>query len=600
MKILKLIIFFLFVSSFCFSQNDSRLANEYYNSKEFDKAEVLYDKLYKETGAKIYFNYYVNCLIEQTKYEEAEKVIGKQIKKNKSDLSFLVDLGYLYKKQNKLEDAAKEFDKAVEGIGSDASQVHGLASTFSTRSEFEYAAKVYLKARYITGNPYHDELANLFAVQRKYPEMIEEYLQMLSINSRDLEKVQSRMTYYIANDVNEEFYELLKTSLLKTIQKKSSLAYSELLIWLYMQKKDFTNALFQAKALDKRMNETGNRILEIAESAKLNEDYDIAKDAFDYVVSKGKMSPFYYKARFGLLDILYIKVTNGDISTPEQINELENKYSETIKELGITAQTIEIITDLAHLQAFYLNKAYDAVALLESALAIKGLPEKLLAACKIELGDILILQDDLWSASLMYGQAEKNNEGTTIADEAKFKKAKLAFFLNDFQWTKAQLDALKSSSSKLVSNDAIAFSLMIADNVGEEDSLYTELKIYSRAELLTFRNKKDEALLVLDTIIEQYPQHTIIDEALMLKAKIYEQKKMYEQAAQAYTKIVDEHSYDVLADFALFELANLYYEKLNDKVKAEELFKKLLLDYTDSIHTSAARKRYRLIRDGID
>ncbi len=581
------------------AQNESRLATEYYNSKEYDKAEILYLKLYKKTNAKIYYNYYVNCLIEQEKYEIAEKSVKKQIKKHRDDLGFYVDLGYLYKRQDKLEEANKQYEKAINKLTAVQSQVLGLAGSFNTRREYEYSAEVYLKARYLTGNPYHNELANLYAAQRKYPEMIEEYLELIGINSRNTVNAQNRMKYFVANDINNEFYEALKTALLKKIQKKQRITvYNEMLIWLFVQKKDFNNALLQAKALDKRQHETGKRVFDIAQVAKQNNEFQIAEEAYKYVITKGINKPFYYKARFGLLNVLYTRVVNGEVKTHEQIVALENEYKLTVKELGTSTRTINIIKDLAHLQAFYLNKPEEATELLESVIAVRGLPKNLVAFCKIELGDILVLQNDLWSASLIYGQAEKNNKGTLVADNAKLKKAKLAFYLEDFQWAKAQLDALKSSSSKLVANDALLFSLLIGDNT-EEDTILTEMKIYARAELLVFQNKKEKALLALDTIITKYPTHSLVDEAYMLKAKIYEENKEYQKAVETYTKITDDYPDQILADEAVFKLANLYYEKLNDKEKAGELYKKLLLEYTDSIHVTQARKRFREIRDGV-
>jgi tetratricopeptide (TPR) repeat protein len=57
--------------------NDIRLAYEYYRTKDYDKAEILFEKIFSSTGAKVYFTGYSNCLIEQAKYEQAEKEIKK-------------------------------------------------------------------------------------------------------------------------------------------------------------------------------------------------------------------------------------------------------------------------------------------------------------------------------------------------------------------------------------------------------------------------------------------------------------------------------------------------------------------------------------------
>ena len=64
------------------NNNDSKLANHYYNKGEFDKAEVYYLKLYKQYKSKQFFEKYFDCLVYQEKYDEAEREIKKQIKKD--------------------------------------------------------------------------------------------------------------------------------------------------------------------------------------------------------------------------------------------------------------------------------------------------------------------------------------------------------------------------------------------------------------------------------------------------------------------------------------------------------------------------------------
>lgn len=165
-----LLIIFLLSHFNIFSQtNDNRLAYEYYNNKEFDKAEVLFEGLYSKTKAKIYFNYYFNCLVEQKKYDIAESKVKKQIRKQKNDLAYYVDLGYLYKAKDEPEKAKKQFEKALKKLTNRNPQIVGLANAFSQRREFEYAVKTYKDANKLNGNSYCRELAYIYSAQRKYP-----------------------------------------------------------------------------------------------------------------------------------------------------------------------------------------------------------------------------------------------------------------------------------------------------------------------------------------------------------------------------------------------------------------------------------------------
>ena len=90
--------------------------------------------------------------------------------------------------------------------------------------------------------------------------------------------------------------------------------------------------------------------------------------------------------------------------------------------------------------------------------------------------------------------------------------------------------------------------------------------------------------------------HTLSDEILFKQAEIQVKKKNYTQAAKLYEEVANNFSFDILADDALFHWAELLQEKLNDNTKAQELYEKIVLDYSDSIYTVEARKRFRTLR----
>lgn len=595
------IFILLLVSLSVFSQNntgnDIRLAYEYYRSKDYDKAEILFKKIFDKTQAKIYFSYYANCLIEQSKFELAEKEIKKQVRKHKNNPSYLVDLGYLYKKQDDLEKANNQFEKALSRVYNNSASVRSLASVFIQRQEYDYAEKTYLKGRKIISEDFRSELANLYAIQRQFDKMINEYLDWLNEASKNLSIVQNRMQYFLNKDIDDEFAEVLKKELLKRIQKSgSSIVFNRMLIWYYMQRKEFSKALFQEIAIDKRINSSGKRILDLAETAKSNNDYETSVKAYNYIIAKGRNKAYYINSKVGKLNVYFLQVKNGTIKTEEEIHKLEEEYLSTLNSLGIGFNTIQSVLDLAHLQTFYLNKPADAKKLLINAMNLRGLDKKLATKCKIELADVLVYQNDLDYAALIYGQAEKDNKDNMLGDIAKLKKAKLAYYGNNFKWAKAQFDALKASTSKPVANDALFYSILIDDNT-EGDSLQTAMKTYARAELLVFRNKKDIAINVLDSLISNNAGHQLTDEAYLMKAEIFKEQKNYEEAIKYYKKIITEYSWDILSDVAIFRLAVLYEEKIGNLEEAAEYYKKLMLEHPDSIHVTEARKRFRMIRE---
>jgi tetratricopeptide (TPR) repeat protein len=155
---------------------------------------------------------------------------------------------------------------------------------------------------------------------------------------------------------------------------------------------------------------------------------------------------------------------------------------------------------------------------------------------------------------------------------------------------------LKAATSKLIANDALELSLLITDNI-EEDSVTIPLSMYAKADLLEFRNHDSEALAVLDSISLLYPMHSIADNVLFKKAEIYSKNGKFDLAATNYSLIIEKYPYDLLADDAMFNLAGLYENQLNNKGKAMELYEKILTQYPGSLYVVDARKHFRALRN---
>ena len=57
-----------------------------------------------------------------------------------------------------------------------------------------------------------------------------------------------------------------------------------------------------------------------------------------------------------------------------------------------------------------------------------------------------------------------------------------------------------------------------------------------------------------------------------------------------------EYPLDILADDALFMMANLYQDKLGNEEKAMELYERMLTEYQGSLYVVESRKRFRSLR----
>jgi tetratricopeptide (TPR) repeat protein len=266
-----------------------------------------------------------------------------------------------------------------------------------------------------------------------------------------------------------------------------------------------------------------------------------------------------------------------------------------IKKYGTNELTLSLIKKNATLKAYYLNQPNSGIQLLEDVIANYGFDKNTTAEMKIDLADMHLLVGNIWDASLLYSQVEKDFKYEVVGQNAKFKNAKLSYYASDFKWAKTQCDVLKGSTSKTIANDALDLSLIITDAIGI-DTNEVPLQMFAAADLLILQHQYQSALLKLDSINSLFSEHTLGDDIYFKKAEIFKSTNRFVEAAKMYANIVEFFPNELYGDDALYKQAELYDIQLNDKEKAKQLYKDVLDLYPGSIYVVEARKKYRLLR----
>lgn len=596
MKRLYVLVLVLFICStrLLAQNNDLLLARQYATNGEQQKALDIYQKLFKQDN-EAYYQQYFTSLLTFKKFDEAETITKKMLRKYPGNNEYTIALGSVYTQQGNTAKADALYNDLIKNLPADQGAIANIASQFYQSANADYAIKIFSQGRKLihNDNAFAFELITLYRYKRDKAALTEEYLNFLPVNPVFLSQAESTLASVYEGPAD---YDMLKVSLLKRIQKDpQQIVYTNLLTWQFLQQKEFDMALNQALALSRRQNDDGSNVFELCRTLVANEAYDAAIRGYEYIVSKGdKDNQNYISAKIELINTKNLKVTNGQYTQADLLG-LEKDYTDLLSELGRGRGTVFAMQKLANLQAFKLHKLKDAQTLLEAAIAIQGVRPALLAACKLDLGDIYLLNNQPWDASLLYSQVEKDNTGTVMAQDAALRNAKLAYYTGDFDWARRQLNILKAATTQLIANDALNLSLLISDNLNA-DSAGKALKIYSRADLLIFAEQPAKAMLTLDSIDKKYPGNALEADILMAKARIMIQQKDFTGAVIVLKEIVEKHSFDLWADDAVYMLGDIYETKLNDANQAKTYYQKIITDYPGSLWINDARKRFRLLR----
>ena len=570
-----------------------QLARQYFSTGEYEKAGEIYEELYKKSKNATYFSYYIKCLTATEDYGKAETMIKKELKRNPRPDLYVI-YGDLYELQSDMARAEEQYDKAIASLDNKPNNITNLAGAFKRSSKYDLAAKVYERAEELMGkeNMYSYNLADIYRRKGDVPGMVEKYLDAIEYNPRQMNSVKSILT----RELTDEGYDLVKTQLYSRIQENPDIVeLPELLLWVHTQKNDYKKAMRQAKALDLRLEEDGKRIYDLAVISANARDYDTAIDGFNYIVENRPMSTLAIRAKEESMNNKRKKITRNYNYTTEDLRALESEYIAYLDEKGRNTSTALIMANLAELEALYLNDLDQAISILKELIEIRGANKYVRNNAKLDLGDYYLMKSEIWEATLLYSQVDKELKEGFLGEQARFRNAKLSYFNGDFEWAQSQFDILKASTSKLISNDAIDLSVFITDNLGLDSTAYP-LELYARAELLSFQNKYDESFTTLDSINLLYPEHGLADDILYTKAQAFTKLKKYDEAIEAYNKIIEDFTDEIRADNAIFNLAEIYENQLQQPEKAQALYEKLFLDFSNSTFAIEARKRYRVLR----
>ncbi len=558
-------------------------------AKEWDKAADILRKTYEAApgNADVYHDY-LTALIGQKDYKGAERLVNDRLN-GTSIPNLLIDLGRVYEAAGKSAKATAQYDLAVKAVNGDELLAQQLAAAFSAAGRDDYAIQVYERMRAIMQNPflYSGPLSRLYAKTGDVPKAIDALLNGGPTPFGGQDDTKAQLLELLGDDAAR--LQTAQKAILRRINlQPDNVYYPDLLTWLYTQKGDWDGALLQVQAVDERTNGGGQPLLQFAQQAIKEGQYDVARKSLDAVIEAGTAKPYYSLAKSQRLNLGMQQLRQNASFTKADVAALAQEYDGFLKEFP-QYQASEVARDFAELEAQFNSNPAKGIELLGHAIAQPTASKEFTGRAKLQMGDYLILAGKIWDASLTYSQVDKAFREDFLGEDARFRNAKLAYYRGDFPWAQTQLSALKASTSELIANDALNLSVLITENM--PDSNTAALLLFSRADLLLFQNKDADAQKALDSITTVYPKHPLQDDVLMLRASLAQKRHDYQKALGYYAAVIKDYGKDVLGDDAVFKTAETYERALKDAAKAKEFYEQLIIDYPGSTYVQIARNR---------
>lgn len=585
-KIFFLIAFLL--SAAVFAQNE-QLAQNYFEKGEFEKALVIYEEADKKQPHNVFYAQRIAASYQQLQqYDKAEKFLLQKTERANQPMLW-VELGYNYQLKKDMPKAEKYYQKAIDAVAENPGYVYTVANTFEQKVLVPQALKTYETASAINKSLNFDyQMALLQGQLGNMDLMTEKLLSYAYNNQQNLVVVQNQLTRFMNEESQENFNAGLRKALLMNVQKTQDIFWNQFLSWFFVQQKEYGKAFIQEKAIFKRDPETFFNIINLARLAADEGETATAKEIYNFVLQNTQDPDVQMQAHYSLLKI------DIEAAQEKDYQAIKQRMQALLAQYGTSPYSLPLQLQLARFEAFNLKNTKAGVDILNTALTLQ-LNKYQAAEVKMQLSDILLLDEKFNQAIIYYAQVEEDLKNDAVGHQASLKVAKASYFKGDFEWAQKQLKVLKSSVSQLIANDALELYLLITDNT-VEDSTQTALKKFAKADFRLYQNKKQEALAQFKDILANDKTASIQDVTLLRTGRIYEALGQYDLALQQYQLIIEKYKEGIYIDEALFFSAEIYNKKLNDPEKAKQLYEKVLFGHEDSIYFIEARKQFRQLR----
>lgn len=583
------------LNGFSQNQQEIRIANEYLSKGEKIKALAVFQELAKDPqNINSIHNTYLNLLLDGAKFKQAEDYIEKLIRRD-DRISYRLDLGIIYLRSGDVAKADKYLKSQIKIQLEDVYKAKIVSDYLASQNLIDYSVYSLQQARVVTKSPalFSLELANLYRLQGKREQMVSEYLDYVTQTPANSGYIKNLLQLLLTKP--EELQSLEQVLTQRVQQNQQSEVFIDLLIWTNLQQKNFYGAFIQARAYDKRFRKEQSKTLEIAQIALNNKDYTNADKAFTFVTKEFTNTENFLPAQLGLIRTREAKVKKSYPVNKDSVRYLIAEYDKFCDRYPENSNSFEARLNQSLLKGYYLNQLDSTVIGITNLLSNSKISPQLRNQAKMELGDIYLLKEEPWEATLLYSQVEKSQRETPLGYEAKLRNAKLSYYRGNFKLAQEHLDILKQATTREIANDAMDLSMKIKENTSM-DTIADAMRLFASAELDLIQNKTEQVFKKLEVIKKDFSGNSLLDDVYWLEANLRLKQGQFREALQLLDKILKEFPDDMLADDAYFLEADIYENQLKNKEKAMEFYREFLNKYPGSVYAAEARKRYRNLR----
>ncbi|MEM1054905.1 MAG: tetratricopeptide repeat protein [Bacteroidota bacterium] len=534
------------------------------------------------------------------RFDDALALVDARIAEMGPNVQLLAQRGASLYKAGRPDEATAAWAEAVAFDPDQEQTYRSVSNSIGGLRLFAEAAAVLEQGRAHFGREdlYRLELAHLYGLAGEYEQAARLYLDILMLDGARVETIQNRLARLSQSSGALEGFDVAIRE--AAAEDPFNPAIREMEAWAAVELQDYERALDATRAADRLTGRDGRAIYRFAEIALAAGALDEADQALDAILDRYADGPLVAPALLHRARIAQARAEEAGESVASGLptplyDRARDAFRQFADDYPGHPDASEALRRLADLYLLVYRESDLAEATLDRLIASTYDPQTV-GQARIDLAVNALQRGDLFEARDRFQSVEDRVRTGPLAEQARYELALIDFYEGFLYSALARAEAMDDNTAADVANDAVSLRLTLDENAGP-DSTNRALRQYGRAALLHRRGLHTDALVTLDSLRADDPQHPLADEVLILRAHALRDLARFEDALVALERIPAEHPRSYFLDRGLFLSAEIYEHSLDDPTAALDAYGRLLDLYPGSLLAPRARERLRALRD---
>jgi|GEM_PF-5433041 len=568
-----------------------RLAQNYQRRNEHQSALRLLVPLYqKNPGSLQIYQELLESYMQLGMYDQAVDLITAQKETAAPNPRYDVDYGAILYKSDRKDEAMAIWRKVLKEHGASVGVFTMVANKMLVNRLYDEAIEMFKEA-YKEHPKKHfllREIANFYHRRLDYENAIDYYLRFVKEDPKNFEIAMRQMLSMKIEP--ERIHKVVRIVRQKVRKYKGKQEIQIVAAKFYQKYRRYEDALQTYRRIENDKTK-GRYLVEFGRAVQNDSLYDFALQAYNEAIERFPNSktllPAYLGAAKSNLELARQKNDQEYAQkSVRMIATVRDKYPKhpQLPSLLLLEGDIyrEFFFDLDKAIQIYesLAKTYQQNATLVNNAVLRA------AECHVIKGDLKKAEETL--QPLLADDTAKEQA------DALLLNSRILFYKGDYDGAEEKINevlALQGFSGSST-NDALNLQMLLVFKSQSAESLGE----YAQADRLLFSRKKNEAVSKLKNALEKNPEDSFRIRILLEAARLSAEIGRATEAIEFCNEVLQNKNLAAYADQALFFMASVLENKLNDIPQAYKLYDQLLSDFPASRHVAAVRERLKTIR----